>query len=134
MMDKTSKLILDKLISAGKGTDYICAFDDAWANQADIVIDDFAKSLNMRTEDVRAAVRKLKQDGWLEYQQVAKQEKPAGFHLSHAGLNYKEIKRIETIKFIKRSILTPIAVSFATTILTVNLWPSIQSMLKSLLL
>lgn len=130
-MDSTSKLILQKLRDSNKGTEYVCAFNYVWENHADVVIDDFAASLHLPTEDVRAAVRFLKGKGLLEYQ--IGNGKEVGFHLSHAGLRFDEIKRDETIHFIKTSILTPILVAFLTTVITVNLWPALLSTIQNLL-
>lgn len=68
LLDKTSKKILNYLISQGKGTDFICAFNSAWAGLSNTTIEALAKNLKIPTEDVRAAVRYLKEEGDLEYQ------------------------------------------------------------------
>lgn len=97
MLDKTSKLVLDKFIASGKGTSYICAFTPVWENESDILIDDLANSLDVDTEDLRATVRYLESVGLVEYQRTNK-GKAAGFHLSHKGLNYKEFKHLDSME------------------------------------
>lgn len=74
MLDKTSKLVLDKFIASGKGTSYICAFTPAWEDECDILIDDLADSLNIDVEDLRATVRYLESAGLVEYQRTDKKK------------------------------------------------------------
>ncbi len=97
-MDKTCKKVLQVLINSGKGTQYICAYDPAWVGLADISIEDMAQKLSIPTEDLRAATRFLKESGYLEYQ--TSRERVIGFHLSHKGLNWKNYRREEILKYI----------------------------------
>lgn len=97
-MDKNAKNIIRAMISTGKGAEYICAFDRAWAGYCDSVIDDFAESISMKTEAVRTAVRFLNSSGYLEYQTA--NGRPVGFHLSHKGLNWKYYRRCEILDYI----------------------------------
>lgn len=91
-MDKTSKLIIQELIKGNKGSEYICSFDEGWLSEADISIDQLSERLNMRTEDIRAAVRHLEETGLLEYSEISNGF-IWGFHLSHKGLNWKYYNR-----------------------------------------
>ena len=43
------------------------------------------------------------------------------YHLTHEGLHYRRIRFLEIRDFFYRSILTPIAVSFVTTVITICL-------------
>lgn len=97
-MDKTSKKIILKLQNCGKGTEYICAFDEAWSSSMDCVIDDLAKELGYQTEDVRSAVRFLHEQGYLEY--TTSRGRNIGFHLSHKGLNYQYFRKQEILRYI----------------------------------
>lgn len=103
LLDKTSKKILNYLISQGKGTDFICAFNSAWAGLSNTTIEALAKNLKIPTEDVRAAVRYLKEEGDLEYQYSSSprgEKRACGFHLSHQGLHYKYFRNQKIKKYI----------------------------------
>lgn len=94
-MDRTCKKILDKLISYGRGTDYICTWDEE--------LNEFANSLEIPVEDVRAAVRYLKDHGYIEYQMYHSAhgiERSRGFHLSHQGLHWRHYRRKEILDYI----------------------------------
>lgn len=97
-MDRTSKKILKELIHSKKGTEYVCVFDPAWESFGDIEIEAFAKLLKRRTEDVRAAVRFLEAQGFLEYQRG--NGRNVGFHLSHMGLNWRYFQRKQRLDYI----------------------------------
>ena len=101
-MDKTSKKILQKLISAGTGTNYICSFSGSAFGPTNTNIVDFSESLSMDIEDLRAAVRYLESSGYLEYQMMTtrKGKVAAGFHLSHKGLNWRYFRRKEILDYI----------------------------------
>ncbi len=64
-MDKVCKKILDKMISAGDGTEYWCSFITSSGN---IFIEDFAKDIEMNSADVRAAMSYLVKEGYLTYE------------------------------------------------------------------
>lgn len=94
-VDKTCKKILDKMISEGKGTEYICTWGDELAS--------FAASIGVPTEDVRAAVRYLKETGYLEFQMYHSSNGSShsrGFFLSHRGLNWRYFRRKEVLDYI----------------------------------
>lgn len=99
-MDKTARAILRWLTknSAEKGTQYICAFDEGWKDSTDAWLNDMAKSLNLRVEDARAAVRFLADIGMLEYQNSG--DYHLGFHLSHRGLHWRYYRRQEILNYI----------------------------------
>ena len=98
-MDPTSKAILEELIKSRKGTEFVCAFDEALSGIADTSIERFSESLNLNTEDVRAAVRYLEGRGYLEYQSTSGGHN-IGFHLSHKGLNWRDFRRKEILDYI----------------------------------
>lgn len=81
-MDKNSKMILDYLIQNG-GCDYLVDFDEE--------LDEMADDLNINSEDLRANVRFLKENGYLEYQRYSSGH-THGFFLSHKGVHYKEFE------------------------------------------
>ena len=99
-MDKVARSILEWLVknSSGKGTEYICAFDEDWKDINGVCLDDMANALGMQSEDARAAVRFLVELGMLEYQSVG--DYYSGFHLSHKGLNWKYYRRKEILDYI----------------------------------
>ena len=94
-MDRVCKKILDKMISYGCGTNYICTWQEEF--------DDFAKSLSLPCEDVRAAVRYLKERGYIEYQMYHSAQgtnRSRGFHLSHQGFHWRYYRRKEILEYI----------------------------------
>lgn len=134
MLDRTAKRILKTFIKlakeSGKGTEYFCAFDIVHSSRCDLIIDDFAESLEMRTEDVRAAIRHLESAGYIEYQHISGRQLAVAFHLSHSGLHYHEIRFLADVEFIRNSVIAPIIVSIITSILTVN-WTSVTTTICS---
>ena len=89
-MDKVCKKILDKMISAGDGTEYWCSFITSSGN---IFIEDFAKDI-----DVRAAMSYLVKEGYLTYEMGV--PNPIGVHLSYTGLKWRESYYKSILKYI----------------------------------
>lgn len=123
-MDSVSRKILDKLISSGKGTNYICSFSGSSIGPSSTNIVEFSESLNMDVEDLRAAVRYLEDAGYLEYQMMTTAKRgriPAGFHLSHKGLNWRYFWRKEILDYIADKWVDFIAaaISFVSLIISI---------------
>lgn len=122
-MDKNSKKILNKLISEGKGTSYVCSFNGSFLGFANIDIHNFSNSIGMDVEDLRAAVRYLHENGYLEYQMLntSKGKTPCGFHLSHKGLNWRSFRREEILNYIadKWADFFAAAISFVSLIISI---------------
>lgn len=95
-------------------------------------LDELAKEIGSDSESVRAAIRYLKRNEYIEFGRTDS-GRAVRFYLDHKGLHRKEFSWIEFLEFFKKSILTPIIVAFLTSIVTVNLWPSIWRWLQSLL-
>lgn len=95
-------------------------------------LDKMAAALSSDTESVRASVRYLEENGYIKYQHTTSGH-VIRFYLDHKGLHSSEFNRIEFIAFLKKSVLTPIIVAALTSILTVNLWPWIVTLLKTML-
>lgn len=100
-MDKLSNKIILELQhgakASGKGTGYICSFDDPW-DMTDTTISALSTRIGENTEDVRAAVRYLKTEGYIEYSYLNSKlegKKEIGFHLSHKGTIYEDIQKKE---------------------------------------
>ena len=94
-MDAVCKRILNKLISLGEESIYVCAWGEDF--------DNFCTAIAMPPENVRAAVRYLKEQGYLEYQMyngLDGRQRSHGFFLSHKGLNWKYFQRQEIRKYI----------------------------------
>ena len=91
-MDKTSKQIMKYLSSKGKGSEYICRFDEEFEN--------LSTSLRVPLEDLCASVRWMESNGILEYQRYGS-GKASGFHLSHVGVNWKYFRKKEIIKYVE---------------------------------
>ena len=94
-MDKVCKKILDKMISAGEGTEYWCSFITSSGN---IFIEDFAKDIEMNSADVRAAMSYLVKEGYLTYEMGV--PNPMGVHLSYTGLKWRESYYKSILKYI----------------------------------
>lgn len=111
-MDKLCKKILNYLIRASdKPTEELYWFGgDTPAAEA------ISKAVKYPEPEVDSAIRYLIDLGYLDVQSYC-------FTLNYRGLKYRHFLREEIFIFWKRSILTPIIVSFATTILTATLWP-----------
>lgn len=94
-MDKTCRKILDKMISFGRGTNYVCTWGESFET--------FSDSLSIPREDIRAAIRHLEKNGWIEYQMSRSTSGTShnfGFRLSHKGLNWRYFRRKEILNYI----------------------------------
>ncbi len=118
-MDKLSKKIINNMIATEKSTTYIWAFDENAPYECQGTIVQIADTVNTPVEDVRACIRYLHEQGYVEYQTATtfKEKRNVGFHLSHKGLHSLEFQYLECKRFIMHSILTPIVVSAITTLL-----------------
>lgn len=119
MLDKLSKAILKYMIANGKNTSYVWSFSESIVYECQSTIYKIAEDINIDVEDIRACVRYLQEHGYIEYQVAVSRsgKQNVGFHLSHKGLNTFEISLIKTKEFMIKSILTPILVSIATTVI-----------------
>ena len=110
MLDKTSVNLLNYMIKHHNTTSYVWMFDTS--------LDILSAELNVKTEDLRACIRYLESNGFLEYQRASSRTSSfvIGFHLSHQGLHYAEITGLERRQFFYRSVLTPIFVTIITTL------------------
>lgn len=82
--------------------------------------------------DPEYLVKKLVSLGYIAY------SRPDGFPckkitLTDQGRCYFETRRAMRKQLLIRSVLLPIAVAFATTVLTIDIWPSVKQWLISLL-
>lgn len=91
-MDKTSKQIMKYLSSKGKGSEYVCRFDEEFES--------LSISLHVPLEDLRASVRWMESNGILEYQRYGGGQ-VSGFHLSHVGVNWRYFRRKEILKYVE---------------------------------
>lgn len=96
-------------------------------------LEEIATAVSSDKESVRTAVRYLEENGYIKYIHT-KHGTTIGFYLDHKGLRLDEFNRLETLSFLKRSVITPIIVSVLTSILTLKLWPWILQLLRTLLL
>ncbi len=109
-MDKSSKVLLNHLIQQG-GCEKMFFFNE---------LDVLSSQLNLPTEDVRANIRYLHDNGYIDYQKT-KTGHTLTFSLSHKGLKYKDFK-IEAIKdFLLKSVVVPIFVSIITALVTTGI-------------
>lgn len=91
-MDKTSKNIMKYLSSKGRGSEYICRYDEE--------LESLSVSLHIPLEDLRASIRWMESNGILEYQRYGN-GKISGFHLSHIGANWRYFRKREIIKYLE---------------------------------
>ena len=108
-MDKTSKKILDYMISQNKGCSFVCNFQDD--------LDNMAGKIQIPVEDVRAAVRYLEDEKYVRYSKTSS-GRVFGFYLEHKGLHYKDFQRTENITHIINSAVIPFIVAVATALVT----------------
>lgn len=90
-MDKKSKSLIKYLISHG-GCRYSVSFSEG--------IENVASEMNINTESLRATVRYLHDNGYIDYQKFAGTDRNAAFALSHKGENWKYFCRKEIIDYI----------------------------------
>ena len=97
-MDKLSKTLLREMISRGGSVEYFCSFDEEWKIQDGCSLDELALKFGQETENLKACVRELERNEYLEYQSAG----PAnvGFCLSYKGLNWKYYRRKEILSYI----------------------------------
>lgn len=124
-MDKFCKQILIKLNDvdgdpAGKYYDF----------QEDL--DDLAKKLSVGTETLRSAINYLHDAGLIDYAK-SQSGMVMGFRLNYRGVKHKEFSQEDRKNFWKQSVLTPVLVSLATTIVTSLLLPQLPVLLRWLL-
>lgn len=117
-MDKIGKKIIEFLFSKGKGTEYICRYDEKFEN--------LAVELHISVEDLRAAVRWLESQGFLEYQRYGN-GKVAGFHLSHQGLHWKYFRRRKIMHYIANKWTDYLAVLISLLSLIISVIALLQS-------
>lgn len=112
IMDKLSKKILDYMVhSSDKPTEKIY-----WFGGDTPAAETISNAVKYPEAEVDSSIRYLIDLGYLDAHDYY-------FTMNYRGLKYRHFLREARLDFWKRSILTPILVSFATTILTVNLWP-----------
>lgn len=124
MIDKLSKKVLKHL---QKESNYSCDYFFSFYEDFEAM----AKKLSVNEEDLRAAIRFLVSEEYVNY--IYCGDNPANFQLDHKGAHKWEFDLIKVKKFFIRSIITPIIVSFFTAALTANLWPEIWLWLQGFL-
>ncbi len=80
----------------GLGTEYTCSFGSSYFGK--ITIETLASRIRARVEDVRAAVRYLESNGYIEYLYINSKtggRSAIAFHLSHKGTIYEDIQKKE---------------------------------------
>jgi hypothetical protein len=109
MLTKLEKQILDSLLRGEGGNETPYGIADT--NRI------LAFMPNSSSDAICSACKNLYENGYLtEYSRTLGGN--AFVCLSHTGANYSEISRLERWEFIRRSILTPIAVSIITSVIT----------------
>lgn len=134
-MDKLSKKIMKFMRTRGKNTEFTCSLDENWDYCCDCSLRELSQRIRNSEANTISAIKWLADEGWVEFDLLQDRggEIAIGFHLSHKGLRQKEFNRMARIDFLKKSILTPIAVSFATSVIVSSLWPSLLRWLSGLL-
>ena len=94
-------------------------------------LDAIASAVSSDSESVRAAIRYLKRQEYIEYA-YSDSGLLLYFYLDHKGIHYREFTWIARKEFLMKSILTPIIVAFLTTLFVNNLWPLIWHWLQSM--
>lgn len=125
MLDKLSIKILEYMNQNENASRKTYDFDDD--------IEQIAFAVGSDYEAVRSAVRYLKEQEYIKFI-LRSNGRADGFYLDHKGLHQKELKALENKDFWRKSILTPILVAFATSLVTVHLLPLILKWLKQMLL
>lgn len=113
-MDNKSKKVLQLLRNEK-------AYDELfYGAPGDVAV--LAEKLSISFDECRAAIDYLEKCGFVEFYRDNK-ERVMTFKLTHTGMNCKTFKRIETLDFLKKSVVIPIVVAFITAILTTGtLW------------
>ena len=114
-MTKQSKLLLKSLVSFSDGEEcIICFLDDTSCFCFD---DDINRRLDYSkfSREIHGMVKYLVDEGCLVYSYDGN---PYSFQITHKGFHYRQISWLQIRSFLFRSILTPVLVSFFTTLLT----------------
>lgn len=116
-MDKKSEKVLNYLCAEKEYKEFFYGIANMTNDVGEISI-----RLEMSPEECKAAIDFLETIGYVLFK-CDSAGNITSFQLTHIGMNYKVFKRIETIDFVKKSIIVPIAVAFITAILTTGaLW------------
>lgn len=91
-MDKTSKKILNYMISLG-GCEKSFLFSEDIRNMA--------VAFGTSTENLRANIRFLHENEYIDYQEDSRSHRAIAFSLSHKGLHWKYFRRQEIIRYLE---------------------------------
>lgn len=135
-LDKLSKSILFEFSSHGK-TNYSCSLTSSTLFSADTTIAQLAVKLNSNEDNVRQAISFLTDLGYLTPFRISHSSAgkiTLGVRLSHKGLHYRELCKLEKQKLLLKSVYLPILVSVVTTLTVLALqwlWPLLTRWLSS---
>lgn len=128
-MDKLSRKILKFMRNHGKDTSFTCPLDDGWDFEYEnmCAFADLVQALQDSEPNILSSIKWLSDNGWVEIETLHSStgDIPVAFRLSHKGIHQKEFNRMARIEFWKKSILTPIIVSLATSVIVSSLWPTL---------
>lgn len=94
-MDKVCKMILNKMIASGKGTEYLCSRYDS---TGDIFIGKFANDLGIDCSKALAAMEHLVKKDYLRYEMSGRDK--LGYKLTYEGLNWRSFRRAKLLYYI----------------------------------
>lgn len=89
-MDKYAKSLLNYLVTHGGCENSINFNED---------LDNLASALQVNSESLRATVRFLHDNGYIDYQKYYGSDKNASFSLSHKGQNWKYFRRRDILNY-----------------------------------
>jgi hypothetical protein len=116
-LDSLSRSILQYLHDAGKGGSE--RFECRWHYEFPAMVE----KLNQSEDSVRAAVKYLISNGYLETINLSSGG-TIGFRLTHQGLHGKEMQRIAFKQYLKQNRIAIIALIFSIIALVKSFWPT----------
>ncbi len=122
-MDRESRKML-KFMCSSNLCKSACLFDDFY--------DEYGKFSGLPDQRIMACMRHLGSLGYIVYNNDQFGHE-VGFELEHKAYHHLYFSLAEHWRFVRNSIVVPVAVSFVTTLLASELWPRLRPLLAHVL-
>ncbi len=93
MVNQTEEKIIEALLVAGHGQEYVCALNDRWKVAGNMTVSSLSKKLKISESRIQGAVRELEKQGYIAYRYSEldfSKPYPIAFVLTNKGLSYRE--------------------------------------------
>ena len=123
-MEKESKKMLKYMLENPICEDGYCMLWDFY--------DAYCEETGYSEQRVMACMRYLESKGYIRYCQN-QNGTDVGFELEHKAYQRRALQREVVLEFLIKSVVVPVFVSFATTIVLTHVWPMVKEPLYHLL-